>query len=172
MTPFFITGLPRSRTAWLANWLTTDSSLVYHDVPMPVDLREEWKQIGFSGPELAAEHECMTRLYPAAKWLVVLRPEQEAKAAFLKWAGGNMAVPAEVFDQLWADRVTHLARVVASPNVRPVEFHRLDDPVTARSVWEYLLPDLQFDAARWRVLNEFNVQQSLQKGMRRWQQAA
>jgi hypothetical protein len=32
MTPFFITGLPRSRTAWLANFFTTDHSFCYHDI--------------------------------------------------------------------------------------------------------------------------------------------
>lgn len=172
MIPFFITGLPRSRTAWLANWLTTDHSLVYHDVPMPVDLRGEWKHIGFSGPELAEEYECLSRLYPSAKWLVVLRPESEAKASFLKWSGDSLSVPEETFDQLWHERVKRLARVVASPNARMVEFNRLDEASEARKVWEYLMPELEFDASRWRVLNEFNVQQSLQKGLKRWQLAA
>ena len=31
MTPFFITGLPRSRTAWLANFFTTQTAFCFHD---------------------------------------------------------------------------------------------------------------------------------------------
>lgn len=171
MIPFFITGLPRSRTAWLANWLTTDASLVYHDVPLPMDLRGEWKQIGFSGPELVAEYEAMTRLYPGAKWLVVLRAADDARQSFLRWSAGVLP-PNPAFDELWRGRVEALARLTLKPNVKTVAFGDLEDCAQAAQVWHHLLPAQEFDAERWRVLNEMNVQQMLQKGMKRWQQAA
>lgn len=168
-TPFFITGLPRSRSAWLANWLTTDASLVYHDVPLPMDLRGEWRQVGFSGPELAVEYEMINRLYPGARWVVVLRNEADAKAAFIRWAGAYLGGAEAAFEAVWKERVAAIARLTTQLNVRTVPFEQLDDPVTARGLWEYLLPDQAFDADRWRVLNEMNVQQMLQKWIKRCQ---
>ena len=40
---FFITGLPRSRTAWLANWFTYGHTFCFHEACRKVGKIEELK---------------------------------------------------------------------------------------------------------------------------------
>jgi hypothetical protein len=44
MSNFFVIGLPRSRTAWLANFLTYDGSFCYHEGLNGCSSVEEYKQ--------------------------------------------------------------------------------------------------------------------------------
>jgi hypothetical protein len=43
---FHILGLPRSRTAWLANYLTTDTSMCYHEGIQYCDCWEDYTGLG------------------------------------------------------------------------------------------------------------------------------
>src|SRR5262245_11295408 len=71
MMPFFVPGLPRSRTAWLANWLTTDTSLCLHDVRYSKTLLQGGRRVGFAGPELLDQSNEILGAHPQSRWLVV-----------------------------------------------------------------------------------------------------
>lgn len=159
-TPFFVTGLPRSRTAWMANWLTTDRTLCYHDQACSAELLRADRLVGFSGSELAEQFGAIAVRWPAAPWVVMLRDSGEALEAFKRWAGPRLP-DGRVVDAWWQKRRHLISGLCAHPVVFPVTIQMLQEEHVARNAWYHLLPEIPFDLARWTVLKGFNVQQQL-----------
>lgn len=162
MSPFFITGMPRSRTAWLANWLTTDRSLCVHDPVGSVVPVIGGKLVGVSGPEVCCAWDSFRAAWPDSPWLVVTRAD--AKYAFKRVLSEHMEIP-DQFDTWWAGRLELLAQIVADGGARvlSVKFEDLDREETARTIWRHLLPELPFDRERWELLNDLTVTQDIWK---------
>ena len=158
MTPFFIAGLPRSRTAWLANFLTTDESFCYHELTadccdlaeMPDAFRRTGRRIvGDADTSLALLHEPIKKLFPGARWVVVERPA-EAVAKSLRDDLGIVIDPG-LLNQLQENlEVIKRDALVVSFDGFSVN--------TARFVWAYCLPGIDFDEARWKLLDPLIVQ--------------
>ncbi len=160
---FIVTGLPRSRTAWCANWLTTDQSLCYHDERFDESLLVNPRRVGFSGPELIEQSDDILLDYVNAPWLVLLRNSDDARSAFqvhVKSIPGAWDVTGDAAtDNLFELRAHKLAVISKHCTVKAIEWTELDNEQTAREVWTHLLPGIAFDVARWRLLCKFNVQQ-------------
>ena len=86
MNHFFITGLPRSRTAWFSNYLTFGSSFCWHDTFDGIEdfdefkLRMEFgkfKTIGNSDPANLLFWREINFWYPKSKWVVIRRPFED-----------------------------------------------------------------------------------------------
>lgn len=89
-TVFFIAGLPRSRTAWLANFLTWGNTCCHHDLWGRVRSIEELRtvfdetpahNVGNSDAGNVLHHEALTQEFPEAKWFIVNRPIDEVHAS-------------------------------------------------------------------------------------------
>lgn len=163
--PFFITGLPRSRTAWLANWFTTGPTFCYHDRRFEMFLveRNGARRTGFSGPEIVTQAGTIQDLYPDAPWIVVLRNSEKAFASFLDvMRRTKIGLPLDQVEAVWNQRKNEVIHLCARPNVLPVDFSDLDQETVARRVWAHVLPGVAFDLERWKLLKEFNVQQQLE----------
>lgn len=160
-TPFFVTGLPRSRSAWLANWLTTDATLCLHDTRFSRDLLRPGRRIGFAGPELVQEFERIRKVVPEAPWLIVWREPEEALRAFDRWAGKRLPPDRSAVRRLWESRVDALLDMGRQFGVKQVAFNTLHLEKTARWIWSWLLPGVDWDQARWEMLERLNVQQNL-----------
>lgn len=92
MTNYFITGLPRSRTAWLSNLLTYGNSFCWHDIryiegssiPAPLEQIKKrlalsgFEKIGASDPAIISCWEWLRDSYPNAKWVVIERDSGES----------------------------------------------------------------------------------------------
>lgn len=151
MLDFIVTGLPRSGTTWLANWLTTDRSLCLHD-PYALGPPETWPRdarrfgIACTGvyllPDVLAAHHGP---------LVVIERDQaacEAGVTAIGFPPGHMgkltAALAKVdgwrfrFDDLW-----------------------IEDE--ARKLWDVLMPSHPFDVIRYRLLAQMQVQPHMGK---------
>lgn len=163
MRPFFVTALPRSRTAWTSNWLTGNASLCYHDVPYDPALLVNPRTVGFAGPELITQADDILMDHPEAPWLVLLRSFEHSSAAFqayLKSIPGAWSVTGEsAVTNLFELRKHKLAVLCKHATVHAVDWTALDDEDTARAAWIHLMPDVAFDVARWRLLCKLNVQQ-------------
>lgn len=140
---FIVIGLPRSGTTWLANWLTTDRSLCLHD-PFNA-LPEQWPQDG------RRRGISCTGAYLLPKWLgaqncavAVIERDPEACAASLAAAGlpGLDGLPA----------------ALAVADGRRWKFADLWDEDKARELWAFLLPDVPFDALRYRLLRDMRIE--------------
>ncbi len=82
----FVTGMPRSRTAWFANYLTYSDSFFYHDPFVSTGINEMigilafnemWKHRGISDASLLTHWRRFTKVFPMARWVVIQRPFDE-----------------------------------------------------------------------------------------------
>jgi hypothetical protein len=151
--PFFVTGLPRSRTAWIANLLTTDTTICYHDVPFSIGAVGGGKVIGFAGPQTCTQFTDVTRFFPSAPWLIVLRDRDEALRSLKKFT----PVP----DDYWNDRCHLISALCAKHQAMTVNFDELDNEEVVRGAWAHLLPGIPFDVERFNLLCTMNIQQQL-----------
>lgn len=80
MTPFFITGLPRSRTAWMAAYLTGGDVLCHHELMKFCKSKEEFYQ-SFRHPALRVGDSDsglpdteFQKIFPRAPTIIIERP--------------------------------------------------------------------------------------------------
>jgi len=144
MIRFMVIGLPRSGTAWAANWLTTDTSLCLHD-PLferhysELDAINSRKRLGVSCTGLFNWPDWLNA-HPARK-IVLHRPLREINESLEQCGLANMDEEA----------VRKLERV----NGRHFDWRAIfDDPAT---IYEYLI-EKPFDPERHAELVKLNVQ--------------
>jgi len=167
--PFFCTSLPRSRSCWLSNLLTTDDSLCYHDKSYdPVKVYGKFKQIGFCGPELITQFDEIYRAHPYAPWLLIIRKPDEALASFKHFAG-DLLPQDDLLDVFWKKRCAEIDGLQQSKaNLLTMSWDSFDNVFDMQLIWKHLLPTVAFDEERWRLLCDMNIQQDLKKGLKRW----
>lgn len=161
--PFFVTGLPRSRTAWVANWLTTDWSVCYHDVPYSKSRLQYGRFIGFAGPELAAQFEQIRQEHPESPWVIIRRNTGDALAAFLSLVNRDpracYKVSPDQVETWWRDRVKLLDHIEKQPRVMSIAWEKLDVTAEAEALYHWLMPQIAFHSDRYELLRGFNVTQ-------------
>ncbi len=158
---FFITGLPRSRTAWLANLFTVQNSQCVHepshDFATLDDLGTWWEsatpsaRLGLSDHGMGWWLEEIIEAYQP-RVLLIERPAAQAYAALRA-----MGMPDQVMEYLRElQRRQNLMRSHA--DVLCVPFHKLDDARTMERAWFHVLPGIPFDEGRFHYLKRFNIQ--------------
>lgn len=157
-TPFFITGLPRSRTAWMAAWLSSGDTLCFHDERFESDA-DFAKQRGFSGSELLAQYAEITLLFPESKWVFVLRDKAQCLESFKRVAASKLPENYDVAGFFDTREKLLQKKIGTTKNALVVFFSELGKEATGRRVWEFLFPDQPFDLQRWQVFNRMNIQQ-------------
>lgn len=170
---FFITGLPRSRTAWLSLFFTQRTSLCIHDAMRYVDspkalrtylekkTKRHHKFIGVSDsslasilPDLAGEFKFLWEDGTAARMALVQRPMDDVGAALDKVTGVGVPKGAALTNKL----LRLVSRNRALPGCVPrYSFDELDSPVTMQRMQRFLLPGIPFDIERYYRLNELRV---------------
>lgn len=174
MTPFFITGLPRSRTAWLANFFTWRESFCHHDalrMGLSVEaLREQLESVparyvGDSDSGLVMFAEQIVKEWPDARWLLVQRPVRECLESYQNYFPRHPypSVPvltgadaATVFDYM-RRHCERLSGIVPSLNLAVMDADAMDDETSMRNMWQWILPTVPFPLGRWRMLTTMNV---------------
>lgn len=146
MIQFMIIAAPRSGTAWAANWLTTDATTCLHD-PLLRWTRGELahlqspKTLGVACTGLGLFTDYVND-HPARK--IVLRRDLDEVDASLAHIGMTPC------GKQWEGVLEQIHAV-------HVDWQDLFRPDRAKMIYEYLL-DRPFDAERWAVLREMNVQ--------------
>lgn len=157
-TFFFITGLPRSRTAWLANFLSYGEMFCFHDSMRELDHVDELKSVfdraefakavGHSDPMNLLFQNAMIRNFPDAKWVLIERDkdcvERAAKRAF------DRSFNADYYLRKVAD-------LREKPNVLTVRFEDLDG-AKALEIGRWLCPGWTSPEPRNEMLERMNVQ--------------
>jgi hypothetical protein len=151
----------------MANFLTTDRTLCYHD-PVPGTMLHiignDERTIGASGPELMTEFEALSNFYPSAPWVVLLRNPDEAQASFDALMNREcVRLNGWATEAVWEARKLTLKQLCVKPMVMAIDTEDLDDEGQASRVWNWLLPNIQFDHQRWKLLKNLNIQQHFTK---------
>jgi hypothetical protein len=154
--PFFITGLPRSRTTWLANLLTFGEVFCHHDLIGCVHSLHEFEcemsreNVGDSDSGLMSISRSVVETWPGARWLMVMRDREDAWRALEKYVAvcGIPRLEYDTRDRIeeWQDKTCALLK--GNPNAIFVDFDSLGDMNTLREIWEFLTPQTPFSFRR------------------------
>lgn len=153
MTPYLVTGLPRSRTAWMAEWLPNCVHEPVIDLDAIDDLRGVYaKHQGVSDSGLGFWLDWILREIKP-RTLIIERDIAEVERSL-----------AELCPQMPATNLCQLLRAEldkhkAHPLVMVVPFHALSHPITMRKVWWHLTGNHNpFDEGRYDRMNKMNIQ--------------
>jgi hypothetical protein len=164
---FFITGLPRSRTAWLARFMSAGTVACIHDGIMGCRSGQELveKVSKLPGTSVGDSDSGLSLFWPElvttrAKWLVVRRDPAESLRSFLAmepYPGIGPIPPlaaAETIGRMseGLDRIEDLFKPMV------VKFEALDDEQTMRRIWHHLTDDFNtFPAWHWEEMRHMRV---------------
>lgn len=164
-TPFFVTGLPRSRTAWLSVLFTTEHVTCHHEAirfcenfGQYLDIMSGYGIDGDSSSALIPVADKVIAYWPDAPWLIVNRPPDECAASAAKVLGIELQ---QALVMAYNDRKKLDA--INPARVMRIDFKQLDDEDGVKEAWEFLLPGMPFNAARYHVLNQLKIEPILAK---------
>jgi hypothetical protein len=162
--PFFITGLPRSRTAWLSAVCDgVPGAACFHE---PLRRFTRWEDAG----QLWADHPTATE----TKFAGISDSGLGFHAAEIieRWKPQTVIVERPIDDVLASlERIglpasrraltilqKRLASVADNPLVRRVDFDQLSDPDAALQALRHLMPTASIDRRRLARMSELNIQ--------------
>lgn len=146
MIQFMLIAAPRSATTWAANWLTTERATCLHD-PLLQWKREELdaiatsKRLGISCTGIGLFPDWINA-HPARK-IILHRDLSEIDASLA-------SIGMTACSKQWAGRLGEIGGI-------HIPWRHLFNVETAKWIYEYLLEE-PFDAERWAVLKDMNVQ--------------
>ena len=160
MNTFFITGFPRCRSAWLANFLTYEDSFCFHEAIKQcskiTDLKDLFlstgkQYVGNSDSAIPFFAKQVKELFPQTKWVIIERDEQDVIKSL------NRVLPGEKQNALNIGK-PHLAWVKKTCNPLMINFAELSTQRECKRIWEYCLPNIPFDAMRWEMLDKLRIE--------------
>ncbi|MEO8482175.1 MAG: hypothetical protein ABI634_08200 [Acidobacteriota bacterium] len=167
MNVFLIAGQPRTRTAWLANFLTYKDSYCFHEAikacATPQDMRALFEAVqNSSGVRFVGDSDSgipfivdgLMDEFPEAKLVVIERNLQDVVRSFKRAFSADDASAALVVKktQLALERLKkkHVPLVIG--------FKELASEATVRQLWSHCLPNVPFAQQRWKMLDGFKVE--------------
>lgn len=177
---FFITGLPRSRTSWLASLLSMHpGAFCHHDaMRQAVDLEGYKSWLVANAPEHArfvgdsdsglpwAYGKKFERLFPGSRWLFVVRDPMESAESLCRLLNqtpyyGTKQYPSlteciktvrDGHDKMWA-----MVDGMESDRYMLIEYPMLDNVQVCQKMFHHLVPGVAFDAAIWNSMDAVQV---------------
>ena len=165
---FLITGLPRTRTAWLANLFTANNAICFHEPSNDFRSLEEMKSyfdtlpyqyVGISDSSIPFYWDFFKKI-PAQKMVIVNRDENEVLNSLLKFTNAGLPVCKKMIE--WGK--SGLIKIKQEREFLEVDFDTLSNNNVVKRIWNYVLP-MQFDIIRCQILQRMVIQQDYQKAM-------
>jgi hypothetical protein len=162
MHPFFIVCLPRSRSAWLANALTSGRSACLFEGTWGCRSLDDLDRVMVeTGAEAAGNSDCvnsllferLVRKWPQARFVVIRR--DPARVATSLDRLGLTPGPEKI-----AAMSRGIEAAAAHANAITVDFDALTGIEAGESIWRHCAPGQRFNRRRWQMLLGLNVQVS------------
>ena len=144
MLDFAVLGLPRSGTTWSAAWLTTDTSICWHDpiaYATPFEIEKKQSSAKYRG--ISCTGSWMFNWTPPERTLVLERDPAEVNQS-LRELGLPELTEAMLDTFGWVRGVRYPYQAL------------FDD--RAGEIWEFLLPHVPFNAERHAELAQMSIQ--------------
>jgi hypothetical protein len=169
LEPFIIFALPRSRTAWLSEFLTYGKWFCRHEHAIRLRSIDDFKAalaqryVGYAETAAGPAWYLISHFRPDVRAVVVRRPVEETIAAMIE-AGRVAGIS---YDEHALTRVMTygercLERISKLPGTLTINHADLDQEKICRRVFEYCLP-YRFDRDWWLSLRERNIQVNLRE---------
>jgi hypothetical protein len=159
---FFIASLPRSRTAWLANFLTFGDSFCYHEALKYCAAGELKKFFEATGSKFVGDSDSglpffiddVMNQFPDGKLVVIERDP----APVVKSLERVFPDTGTDFREVVSKTQTALERLKTKYHPHVVPFDGLSDRDVCKKLWNYCLPGVPFDERRWKMLDLLTVE--------------
>jgi hypothetical protein len=164
--PFIVFSLPRSRSAWIARFLSYGGKRCGHDLATECGSLDEFTEklrgeyIGTAETGAVVGWKVLRRRLPDARLAVVRRPVPEVYASLARFGLGSSALMDELLE-----RDAMLDQLANVQGVKSFAFADLHGIETCRSLFEHCLGD-SFDWEWWEGLANVNVQVDVAERMR------
>jgi hypothetical protein len=174
VTPVFVIALPRSRTAWLCNWLSEHAACFHEPLAECAGLPDFHNMLRpyLAGPVVAADTAfplvidgLLTR-FPSARFIVIQRDPAAVGRSI-----AQLGLPSDDFGRVvhaFKRAVYRLQRSERDTFV--LDAHQLDDDAVARRLWRWVVTgsdasdvDDGFDLVRFNMLRDFRVEVMLDR---------
>lgn len=163
---FIITGLPRSRTAWLAALFCNGNVICFHEPVNNFSSLKEMKEfldtlpyeyVGISDSSIGFYEKFYTDNFKDAPIVVIDRIEEEAK------------IDLAYFLDISIDKANELIRKLDSgledikQRAKIFNFRELNNNDVVEQVWNALIPSIPFDKLRCELFQTLMIQQHKEK---------
>jgi len=154
MIPFFIASLPRSRTAWLANFLTYGPSYCFHEPLSDYSLEDYPRLLESTGTTFSGVADSLNCLvmeqlidmFPRARVVVIRRNIEEVAHSVQKAFNIKCWEMLERMDR-------ELDRIENAYSPLVIEYYKFD----AVQIWKFLFGSHPLNNRRLEMLENFNV---------------
>jgi len=150
VSPFFITGYPRSMTAWVSIALNCAHERDGASFEEFMSQLESGSQIGNSDSTISFFYENISERFPNSKWVIIEREKSRSLDAFCRVSKLNKNSCVAFFDQLEAC-------MLRIPSALRIDFN----DVTSRieDIWSWCKPETEIPKAFLSRMKLMNVQQ-------------
>jgi len=161
---FIIHSLPRSRTAWMASFLTYGEWKCGHEQAVTMRSFDDVKQLltkektGSAETATAQGRMLIKYVNPDIKEVVILRPVDDVIKSLLEIDLTGVAtydIPLLRRTMEYGDRC--LRKIALDPSVLVLEFDDLATEAGCKKLWEHCLP-YEFDRDWWNYMKNKNIQ--------------
>lgn len=159
MQPFFIASLPRARTAWLANFFSFNGCYCFHEaLARCEDIKDLYRMMKATKRWTVGNSDCanallvpeISRMFPAARWIVVIRDRKEVEQELEK-----IGLP---FEKKWLDKIEDGIASIPVEDCIVVDYSKIDRELYR--MWEFVtgMKMDPVDRDRAEQLKRFDIQ--------------
>lgn len=160
---FFILGLPRTRTSWLANFFTYTDVFCYHEalkfctkIQDMKDLLDELEEpnVGNSDCSLINYFDEIHKTFPNAKYVLVERRPNEVVESLLDFQLMDDYEKTEKWIDSVVDKIKNIKK---NYGIYTIKYEDLNNMEVIKDMWSYIMPHQKFNKNRWFSLDEIYV---------------
>ena len=166
MNKFFITGLPRSRTAWLASFFTGNNSFCYHELLRVSNgfedgikklLNRKELYVGNSDSSLPIWIDKIEHVLCDSPIVVIERDINEVASSLTNLFGQD-------FRRALDKTLEGIEIIKNKYNYISVDYKTLSEESCLETIWDFCTPNLLFDKDKFDMLKTINI--SLSKDLK------
>ena len=160
MNKFFITGLPRSRTAWLSTFFTGDNCFCYHEVIRISDsfdnavekmLNRKEMYVGNSDSSLPFWMNKIDHVLIHSPIVIIERDIDEATNSLVNTFGKYD------YTKIIDLTLEGIENIKKRYNYITIDYNKLNEQACLEIIWDFCTPNIPFDKDKFEMLNTINI---------------
>ena len=160
---FFILSTARTRSSWFGNFFTYKDSFCYNEELRYINNWDELidriekrpeQYVGFEDPEMLHYIETLYHLFPHAIYILLERDRKESEVSLINKSPIPPLVVRKKFDR-WYKDIKKFKELVKE--YRCIHWSEMDSQEDVKQIWDYVLPEAEFDVDRWNMLTSLQV---------------
>ncbi len=173
--PFLIIGLPRSQTAWLANYFTQNGRICHHERMIDVQfnfntlISELGKKHGNADASLILKHKEVIELHNQGKINLVLisrKVPEVTEALFNAYKKAGYKDAMGMTHKIITSYVGPWASLLSNSKAMIVDYHSIHNVLP--EIHAHLTPEIPFSKSRAEMLRNLNITQNIAKRVREY----